>query len=287
MNSRSENYQSPFTKDVIIKSLEGWAREPEENGITSLEIIRQDDNHVEYEVECDDALLPVYKRSLYFPESETLETFGKRVLVDPRAADIIDKDTLIRFMYNCIDANALMCVNHVAVVYPNEEGRSFARNWLEAEFMDEYAQYACESGMGLTWCERSVVIVNMEELLNVAAEAARDECDDGIAYNFGSAFHTQFHRALFPTLIHEFRHVAYELNEILPYGEDYPEEGGEEESVEEWCRDQYESGGCYEGYWDNIIKEDALLGCGREWLSEHGLNPDEYFIGEDEGEISP
>lgn len=250
MNSRIEG-GSTLSRTDIIASLESWCRgeEVELSDDTKayffdgIEEAKPEgaDRYISYYG--DDGCME-YERKVYFPEADTLEAFRERFITDDKVKEHLNPDAVAEFIYNCIDMNALCCVQHIALLYDepvlDEDGE--VEEWKETkgrrELMDKASdgcdEYAFEVGLetlGINWVERSAVIINVSELLKSSEEIAKDIYGE----NWESFADSIFREGLVQTICHEFRHAFYELNEMIPYdAERYPKDGGLEADVEQY-----------------------------------------------------
>lgn len=230
----NKRYKYPETinpKDVV-KTLFTEATKDEESLCPLEEEFDNQDNVFGYFDE-DNGYLRIYHYE------DTVESIEKRILLDEQAERFIDKEALAAFLIKYADPNALMCMEYLAFVYDanEEEKSSEIRNLLEEEYGDEYAQYIAEDEgqIGCTWVERQIPVINISNMMQSSLN---------IADSLGDFPEDIFVEGLLSTIFHELRHLFYECNEIVEIGDGtpYPEDGGVEDEVEEYCRnmtDQY------------------------------------------------
>lgn len=229
MNSRIENGQMTLnSKEKIIAEVNQWLAEEEIE-----EIYEETDKYISYPT--DDGMI-IAERTIWFPETDSLQRIKDIMLCDEKAKELISPDKVAEFIYNCIDVNALAVVNHIAFVYDDEDGllSDSCRHELEERTGDEYAREICDDTLGITWVERSAVIINVGRLVETSEEIAED---NAIFYGTSvqSEFGETFKEGLVQTICHEFRHLFYECNEYTPLGSpEYPHEGGTECFVEDY-----------------------------------------------------
>lgn len=230
MNSRIENGQMTLnSKEDIVAEVSQWLADGEIE-----EIYEITDKYISYETY--DGMIAA-ERSIHFPETDSLQRIKDILLCDEKAKELIDSDKVAEFIYNCIDVNALAVVSHIAFVYDNEEDElssDSCRYELEERTGDEYAREIGDDQLGVTWVERSAVIINIGMLVETSAEIANDNADF-----YGTSpeaeFESTFKEGLVQTITHEFRHLFYECNEYTPLGSpEYPHEGGAECEVEDY-----------------------------------------------------
>ena len=228
MNSRIENGQTTLkSKEEIVAEVNQWLADGEIE-----EIYEVTDKYIGYE--SYDGMI-VAERNIYFPETDSLQRIKDILLCDEKAKKLIDPDKVAEFIYNCIDVNALAVVNHIAFVYDDEElSPNSCRHELSERTGDEYALEIGDDELGVTWVERSAVIINIGKLVETSEEIANDNAD---FYQTSpeAEFANTFKEGLVQTITHEFRHLFYECNEFTPLGSpDYPHDGGLENSVEDY-----------------------------------------------------
>lgn len=168
-----------------------------------------------------------YERIYYL--EDTACTLGKRILMDVKVESFLPKEPFARFLIKNIDPNALMVMEKLVLLWDNEEGHSAIRDDLEKEYGDEYAQYIADGDtLGQTWVDRQIPVINVSSIYRACKEI-HEERADGPFLNF-------FAEGILQTIFHEFRHLFYECNEIVPIGSGiiYPQDGGKEEFVEEY-----------------------------------------------------
>lgn len=254
MNSRIESGKSLWDcKEDAIAAVHKALDDEEIN-----DIYVEDDKHIAYE---SDNGVMVMERDIYFPSEETVDTLKERICYDENVKRYVDPDKFAEFLYNCIDVDALSAVRGVALVW-NEpildefgvtEGydTTKARQELNDMVADGCDSYADEIGFdnkgeplfGVLWNERSAIVINVDECVDIAEFSAKTDAldfrgDEGVWRDY---FSKNFQEAFVSTVIHEFRHAVYELNEFLPVGEDerYPTLGGEESEVEKYGDEEY------------------------------------------------
>lgn len=237
MNSRLENGQAAWeSREALVKEIEGYL---EEGDIEDIYAITED--YIAYE--SYDGMM-ASERRLYFLENETPASVFGRMCFDEKVLEHISPEGVADFIFNCIDVNAVAAVRAVALVYNEaivdeygdieEYEPSAARSVLNDMVADGCDEYAYEVGiqdgeptLGITWVERSAVIINVDAVVasakEIAADLDREWEFDGI-----------FREAFVQTLCHEFRHAVYDLNEFIEVGNNpaYPADGGLEDAVE-------------------------------------------------------
>lgn len=237
MNSRLEGGHAAWnTKEELLEEIHRCLDDGEIEAI-----YEENGDYVAYEI--DDGLM-VSERRIYFPEAETPWSVCARMCFDEAVLEYIRPEGVADFICNCIDVNAVAAVRAVALLYNEalvgEDGEiegyepCAARQTLEEMVAGGCDSYAYEVGfedgepaLGITWVERSAVIVNVDAVVSsarvVAADLDREWEFDGI-----------FREAFVQTLCHEFRHAVYELNEFIEVGDNpaYPADGGLEDAVE-------------------------------------------------------
>lgn len=162
-----------------------------------------------------------YSRRYYYPEKINRNHIKNHLLMDLKVKNLINEEVLLDFLSEEIDKNALAVCEYIALIYDDDEV-SLSRKKLHDEYGDEYALYACEDLLGLTWIERQVIFINV---------GVMEQVNDEIPYND----ETDFLIGILSTIFHEFRHMIYECHELLPFNSDsFPATGGLEEEVEEY-----------------------------------------------------
>lgn len=253
MNSRIEGGKFDIaSKEEIINTVKEWCAEEDVmldddskayffDGIAEAKPEGADD-YISYWA--NDGIME-YERKIYFPENDTLEKFKERLIYDEKVKNYVDPDAVMEFIYNCIDANALSSVQHIALLYdePILDENGEVEGWEETtgrqELMDKASdgcdEYAMEVGieaLGINWVERSAVIINIGEIVRSSEEIAEEIYGDKHI-----CFQNIFREGLISTICHEFRHSVYDINEtVYKDGSDprYPATGGKEENVEEY-----------------------------------------------------
>lgn len=163
-----------------------------------------------------------YSRLYYYPEKINRNHIKNHMLIDPKVRNLINEEVLLDFLSNEIDKNALAVCEYIALIYDDEDEISPSRKKLQDEYGDEYALYACEDILGLTWVERQTIFINVGVI---------EQVNDEIPYND----ETDFLIGILSTIFHEFRHLIYECHELLPFNSDsFPATGGFEKEVEEY-----------------------------------------------------
>lgn len=163
-----------------------------------------------------------YSRRYYYPEKINRNHIKNHLLMDLKVKNLINEEILLDFLSNEIDKNALAVCEYIALIYDDEDEVSPSRKKLHYEYGDEYALYACEDLLGLTWIERQVIFINV---------GAIEQVNDEIPYDD----ETDFLIGILSTIFHEFRHLIYECHELLPFNSDsFPATGGFEKEVEEY-----------------------------------------------------
>lgn len=263
MNSRVENGTAP-DKSHIIRALRSLVFEEEADLDDSSKMYFFDgiedakpcdaDTCIRYI--CYQSDYSVTGRCVYFPETDTLDRIKNALVFDEKVKEYLNPDAVAEFVFNCIDMNALLSVENIALIWDepvyDEDGEikdyqpSEARNKLE-DLYDEYAQEAGLGILGLNWVDASTVIINVSELARVSREIAEQDALDwyGDADEWGREFDEEFRRAVLQTLVHEFRHAVFDITDVIRYGEGtlYPawKEGHEEEAVEQYGNDTAEN----------------------------------------------
>lgn len=166
--------------------------------------------------------MDVYIRRYYYPEEIDKNHIRSHMLMDAKVSNLIHTDVLLDFLTNEIDKNALSVCECIAFIWDEEDNISTTRQKLADDFGDEYALYACEDTLGLTWTERQIILINVGLIYQINNE---------IIYND----ETDLLLGILSTIFHEFRHLLYECHELLELGPDsYPYDGGEEIAVEDY-----------------------------------------------------
>lgn len=181
------------------------------------------DSYAVKEVDEDNGREHIY----YF--NDTVESITKRLLMDSEVEAFLPVDALDAFLLKTLDPNAMMVMRRMVLLWDNEEGQSRARDALETEYNDEYAQYiATDNLLGQTWVERQIIIINVSAVFDICRELYKADGNMPFTHFFAAA--------LLQTIYHESRHLFYECNEKVPKGPGtkYPENGGEEYLVEEY-----------------------------------------------------
>lgn len=209
-----------------------------------IKIFDMDDSHIEYWDYVSGNYLVKY-----YQEHETAESLKQRVFVENAASKFINKDELVSLMYETVDKNALCAMKAVYFVFDDEEGHSDLRDKLEKETGDNYAQCVAENMLGITWIERSTVVINVRQLAETSL-AISEEPDEHHTYR------EIFMQGLASTVYHEFRHLLYECNELIELGSDYPFLGGTEEETEEYGNARAEE---FLSKWNNVVHKDIPI----------------------------
>ena len=232
MNARADGFEAP-AKEEITASLQNWL----DNGEIEEFGVAQNGSYAQYSGYLDDYLW--IERTVYFQEDETAPIIKKRVVADPEVTNYLNLDKVAEFIYQYIDANALMVMDRIAFLWDTYDefdclqDNSEARGELASLYNDEYAYEIGEGNLGITWVEHGAVIVNVANILKSAKEIAAEPDE-------WHSEETLFREALIQTICHECRHLLYECNEIIEIGEgtSYPEDGGMEYAVEEYGNDE-------------------------------------------------
>lgn len=184
-----------------------------------VEILEETDTHIEY-FDKDGG----YSRIYYYPEKINNNHIQDILIADDHIWKYINKNRFIDFVTKEIDRNALSVCRNIILIWDGRDVEpSKAREQLYDLYFDEYAFEIGYGMCGITWVERQAVIVNISEIKIVSDEFHDDKC------------HEDFCLGVLSTLFHEFRHLVYECNEILSIDtEEYPQDGGIEENVEEY-----------------------------------------------------
>lgn len=191
-----------------------------------------------------------YERKIYFPENDSVDRIKQSLFCDEKAKEYVNPDAVADFIFNCVDVNALGVVQGVALVWDepilDEEGEveeyetSAAREQLMEEVAegDEYAYEVGLEKLGINWVERSAILINISEIVKVSQEIAEELAAD-YGTNPETEFDAAFRECLVSTILHEYRHAVYEMNEFTPYDDErYPKEGFMEQNVEQYGRDE-------------------------------------------------
>ncbi len=235
MNSRYELRNAmkeiPKMKPVVDSAVKRW----------------ENDGDIEYIDYCEKDRIEYwdgeFMRTLYYPETDTQDRIKDSIICDPEAEQFINPEACAAFIYNCIDVNAVSSVKNIAFIYDDADDSriSPAREELYERAGDGCDEYAYEVGLdmlGITWVERSTIIINVREIAEACMKEARLNADV-----YGSPveaeFAHEFKTCLTSTLCHEFRHAVYELNDFAPATGlnnegPYPASGREEAVVEEY-----------------------------------------------------
>ncbi len=225
MNSRAENANIKNSNTVLEE-----IKESLRNG--EIENFETEDNDgiitISYDAKHPDDFGYV-SRSIYPQNTETVPSLYERVLMDEKASFFINKDAFVIFLYNHIDVNSLQSLEAVALVWDDEETESLSREELCDWFGDEYAFEIATKELGCTWVERSIVIINISELIKSSVSIANEPGEWRTASDI-------FKEGLIQTVCHECRHLLYECAEFVPIGPGtpYPATGGVEDAVEEY-----------------------------------------------------
>lgn len=184
----------------------------------NVELVENTDMFIEYyDSETD------YSRIFFFPEQIDRQHIRNILIYDKEVAAHINIEQLIDFILSEIDHNALSVCRYILLQWEDDDGCSDAAQELYNRTDDEYAVYALEDLIGLTWVERQTVLINVRKILEVS-----DEFEDELSYE-------DFKLGFLSSLFHEFRHLLYECHELIEIGtEEYPQDGGIEEYVEEY-----------------------------------------------------
>ena len=227
MNSRIENGKIDLdSREKITTAVCSWL----ENG--DIKDIDAGEKSIGYIT--DNAFL-LQEKSIYFPETDSEDRIRNITVADDEAGEYINLDKMASFIFNCIDVNALACVEHIAflcdTVSAENADVSKGRNVLYKITGDEYAFEVGAGLLGICWVERSAVIINLGEIMETARtltgkyggnEDQNSEC---------------FRKGVLQTIFHEFRHAVYELHDyIVTDGSDerYPDFGNKECEVEDY-----------------------------------------------------
>lgn len=222
-------------KDIIINTL----KEVENDEI---EISESDDTHIAFY----DYNAEGY-RYFYFNETLTIDSLKDRIYISPSLLKLINKENLLNFIFNEIDRNALMTVDKICFMYEESD-----YEWLFNLTGDEYSLCIQEDELlGLTWVERSIVIIDVKNLINSSKEIEEADISDG----YISHFFEDVYKGFLSTIFHELRHLIYECNSLIELGDEYPFEGGLEENVEEYGNFMTES---LSKFYDIFNKEELV-----------------------------
>lgn len=188
-----------------------------------------------------------YTRLYYF--NDTKNTIKDRILMDEKVEHLLSCDNMAGFLETYMDPNAIMVMEKLVLLWEDEEGGSPARDRLEDEYGDEYAQYIAADILGQTWVERQIPVINVSSIM--------ESCIDIHNEDFDLSFEFFFAEALLETLYHECRHLFYDCNEIIKTGDgtSYPEWGSLEDSVEDYCRDMADKN---IGIFSSLLDDDVI-----------------------------
>lgn len=189
-----------------------------------------------------------YNRIYFF--DDTVESLSERILLDETVSAFLPKASLAGFLLQHMDPNALMVMEKLVLLWDDDEGKSPARDALEKEYSDEYAQYVADAGfLGQTWIERQVPVLNVRNI--------HDACRETYIPDTDGFFRTFFLESILQTLYHEFRHLFYDCNEIVPTGEGtrYPLFGDAENEIEAYGN---RLAGIHLQAFKNIVNKQAL-----------------------------
>lgn len=226
----------PLTKEYLLSQVAE---------IQELSIESSDDKGLVVWDDEDAKLLPVH-----FPEAMTVDDLVQRIHI---SSDIpewyrADKKALAEYLWNTCDHNAFITLNEVVVVWsqPDDAGTYMSsdfedeqRKRLHEEYSDEYAYEIGEGVLGQLWFERNTAVINMGEIVRAADKVAIENVDLVDIDPFFS-FENQVQTGFLTTVLHELRHLQMDTNIFLP--EDvYTLELASEISVEEYCRDAFET----------------------------------------------
>lgn len=168
-----------------------------------------------------------HERVFYF--DDTKDTLKERILMDREVESFLPKEALARFLIDEADPGSIMVAEKLVFLWDDDEGTSPARDVLEDEYGDVYAQcVAYGSLLGETWVDRQISVVNVSSVYESCMEIHMNGID--------KPFMAFFEEALLQTIFHELRHLFYECNGIVPIGEGtpYPQDGGMEQFVEDY-----------------------------------------------------
>lgn len=268
MNSRVEGGQMSIPSMLNIEvAVNEWA----ENGEIE-EICEDNDRYISYI--SSDGLIDVERR-IYFPEKDNLDRIKEALIYDEEVKKYVNPEKVAEFIFNCIDVNALAVVNKIALIYDkeNEDGDTVP-NKAREQLMesvggggDEYAYEVGDNTLGIVWNEYSSVIINVGKIAEGSEELARtiaaDMNYDNPEEDWKNEFLDIFSEAFTDTIVHEFRHVVYDINEFTELGsKGYPSNGGLEEKVEAYGKEEGERLRCDERSQpyvrDMFITEDML-----------------------------
>lgn len=172
-----------------------------------------------------------YGYDFNFPEQISKEYLKTITIADEKVKSMIDIDFVLDIIAKYCDVNALIMLENMAFVYDEEDEESKARKELSNIYGDEYAYYIGDDCVGVTWVERQTIIINISEIIKTL--------------NSIGWMNDDFENGLMSTIFHELRHLIYECNPCIEFGdEDYPVNGGEEDNVEmygRWMADTLES----------------------------------------------
>lgn len=248
MNSRIENGTMTLSsiengtitlpsKEEVIEEVYAWG---------NCEINEETDTYISYSDTMDTS------RVIYFPKTDNVDRIKKNMIIDEKVKQYVNPDKVAEFIFNCIDVNALAALNTIALLYdePILDENGEIEDWKETDARKKlyeltYDEYALEIGLellGITWVERSTVIINISELVKTSEEIAKDiESTAYYSTDWEREFMPVFQEGLVSTICHEFRHLFYECNEFTPLGTDeYPTEGGLETNIEDYGNEQME-----------------------------------------------
>lgn len=238
MNSRIEGGEMSLPNKQAVLN---WIREKLEE--EEIEVVEETEQYISYVGESE---LGDYERTIYFPKNDSADRIKQSMLYDEEVKKYVNPDAVAEFIFNCVDMNAVGAVKRVALVWDepifDEDGdiedyeESETRRQL-ATMGGDYDEYAFEVGrdhyLGIVWEEESTVIINVSNLVFGSEKMAKVNEADGL--DFDSEFNDIFKWGLVSTILHEFRHAVYEINEFTDYDKErYPFGGGVEKNVEEY-----------------------------------------------------
>lgn len=245
MNNRADGITSFASRKMIDAYLET---------VLSVNVYHEDTRSLSYTREEKSG--EIADRTLVFETGGSPEQLDSQILMDPLCEQILNREAIRDILFYGIDFNALACVRHVAFVYDNGDDFSPAREVLYALYNDEYARYVGEDYLGAVWVDRSDIIINVGAILDTAWEEIAEwvtmcGCDPEREYEI------QLRDGIIGTLLHEFRHAVFELND-LSEKLGYDPKDDTEQDVETYAREEYDANDYIRERMEDIVRPGTI-----------------------------
>lgn len=191
----------------------------------TLEIIEKTEEYIKLY----DILTDGYR---YFFFNNGIEDIKERLYVSPKLINMININTLVEFIKNEIDINALICVKKCYFMYDIDDYEVLVK-----DTDDEYGYDVIRDNvLGVNWFDEAIIVIDTKHIIDACREEEKEDLKCGLF----SHYNEDFYRGLVETIIHEYRHAVFGFN-VFALEDEYPESEEIEERVEEYCREKFDN----------------------------------------------